>query len=190
MMQIENGVLIIGSNNMELPQLELDAQVSAWHVPAEYRDNGLFVAVDLPGQPREIPACAPELAEFIGTLEYPASEAARLREAKRQALVEINGQCDTALAELAASYPEGEIKSWPQQVKEADALAVDPDASAPLLEAIAAERGITVQDLADRVHTKMNAYALHSGALIGRRQAAEDQIEAAATLAELTAIEW
>lgn len=190
MMKIENGVLTIGSNSMELPQLELDAQVSAWHVPAEYRDNGLFVAVDLPGQPREIPACAPEQAEFIGTLEYPASEAARLREAKRQALVEIKGQCDTALAELAASYPEGEIKSWPQQVKEAEVLALDADAPVPLLDAIAAARGLTVIDLAGRVTAKMQAYAEHSGALIGRRQAAEDQIDAATTLAELEGITW
>lgn len=190
MMKIENGVLIIGSTNVDLPQLETDAQVSAWRVPTEYQGNGLFVAVDRPGQPGEIPACAPEQAELIGTLEYPASEAARLRETKRQKLVEINGQCDAALASLADSYPEGEVKSWPQQVKEADALSVDPDAYAPLLAAIAAERGITVQDLGERVHTKMNAYAVHSGALIGRRQAAEDQIDIATTLAELAAIEW
>ena len=54
----------------------------------------------------------------------------------------------------------------------------------------AAERGITVADLAIRVHAKMDAYAQLSGALIGRRQAAEDQIDAADALEDLEAIAW
>lgn len=190
MMKIENAVLIVGSARIELPQLATDTVVHVWRVPAEYRENGLFVAIDQPGQAGEIPACDSRQTEYLGALDYPAHELEQLRDGKARKLTEINQHCEAALAGLAATYPEGEVKSWPQQVKEAEALALDADAPAPLLAAIAAERGITVADLASRVHVKMDAYAQLSGALIGRRQAAEDQIDAATTLAELEGITW
>ena len=59
----------------------------------------------------------------------------------------------------------------------AEALAADPQAAAPLLTAIAEARSLPVLELASRVLGKMNAYAGASGALIGRRQAAEDLID-------------
>jgi len=190
MMKIENAVLIVGSARIELPQLATDTVVHVWRVPAEYRENGLFVAIDQPGQPGEIPACDPQQAEYLGALDYPAAETEALRDAKARKLAEINQHCEASLAALAAPYPEGEVNSWPQQVKEAEALALDADTPVPLLDAIAAARGLTVIDLAGRVTAKMQAYAEHSGALIGRRQAAEDQIEAATTPAELEGITW
>ncbi len=190
MMKIENAVLIVGAVSVNLPLLGADAVVHAWRVPAEYRENQLFVAVDQPGQPGEIPACDPQQIEYLGALDYPAAEDEALQAAKARKLAEINQHCEASLAALAAPYPEGEVKSWPQQVKEAEALALDADTPVPLLDAIAAARGLTVIDLAGRVAAKMQAYAEHSGALIGRRQAAEDQIEAATTLPELEVITW
>lgn len=190
MMKIENAVLIAGSARIELPQLATDTVVHVWRVPAEYRENGLFVAIDQPGQPGEIPACDSQQVEYLGALDYPAGQDEALRAAKRRKLEEINGLCNAELDAFSSTYPAGEVQSWPQQVKEAEALAVDPAAPAPLLAAIAAERGITVADLASRVHVKMDAYAQLSGTLIGRRQAAEDQIDAATTLAELEGITW
>lgn len=190
MMKIENAVLIVGAVSVSLPLLGTDAVVHAWRVPAEYRENGLFVAVDGPGQPGEIPACDPRKTEYLGALDYPAAESEALKAAKLRKLADINALCDADLDAFSRTYPAGEVQSWSQQVKEAEALAVDPAAPAPLLAAIAAERGITLEDLASRVHVKMAAYAQLSGALIGRRQAAEDQIEAAPTLAELEAVTW
>lgn len=190
MMKIENAVLIVGAVSVSLPLLGTDAVVHAWRVPAEYRENGLFVAVDGPGQPGEIPACDPRGTEYLGALDYPAAESEALKAAKLRKLADINALCNAELDAFSRSYPAGEVQSWPQQVKEVEALAVDPAAPAPLLAAIAAERGITVADLASRVHVKMDAYAQLSGTLIGRRQAAEDQIEAAATLAEVEAVTW
>ncbi|MCF6758238.1 hypothetical protein L3X14_16800 [Pseudomonas balearica] len=190
MMKIENAVLIVGSARIELPQLATDTVVHAWRVPAEYRENGLFVAIDQPGQPGEIPACDPQQIEYLGALDYPAAEDEALKAAKRRKLAEINALCDAELDAFSRTYPVGEMQSWPQQVKEAEALAVDPAAPAPLLAAIAAERGITVADLTSRVRIKMDAYAQLSGTLIGRRQAAEDQIDAAASLEDLEAVAW
>lgn len=112
-----------------------------------------------------------------------------------QASVRINAGAAKALSALSANYPDGEVQSWAQQTREAEALAADPQAPAPLLTAIAAARGLTVAELADRVRVKVAAYATASGAIIGQRQALEDAVNAvdlaAANAAErLEAIQW
>ena len=120
----------------------------------------------------------------------PDERAAILNAAKAAKLTEINAECQKAVAALAADYPDSEVQSWPQQVKEAMALSADPQADAPLLTAIATARGLPVAELASRVLGKMNAYAGASGALIGRRQAAEDLIDVAATPEDVAGIAW
>ena len=70
------------------------------------------------------------------------------------------------------------------------ALAANPQAAAPLLTAIAEARSRPVAELASRVLGKMNAYATASGSLIGRRQAAEDLIDLAATPEDVASIVW
>ena len=120
----------------------------------------------------------------------PDERAAILNAAKAAKLTEINAECQKAVAALAADYPDSEVQSWPQQVKEATALSADPQADAPLLTAIATARGLPVAELASRVLGKMNAYAAASGALIGRRQAAEDLIDVAATPEDVAGIAW
>lgn len=95
-------------------------------------------------------------------------------------LREINAYCDAEVAALAAKYPDTEVLSWYRQEREARELQADPQASTPLIDNIAAQRGITREDLASRIITKADDYALEAGAAIGRRQALEDQIEAVA----------
>jgi hypothetical protein len=193
-MKIENGSLVVTVDGVEktvpLPTVSADAKVKIWEVPADYRADGLFVAVTEQGQYEEIPACDLAACEFLGELELDAGIEAKLAAAKAAKLAEINASCDSAVASLAASYPEREIQSWPQQVKEAEALAADPQAPAPLLTAIAEARSLPVVELASRVLGKMNAYAGASGALIGRRQAAEDLIDVAATPEDVAGIVW
>ena len=65
-----------------------------------------------------------------------------------------------------------------------------PDYRALLETAIAEARSLPVVELASRVLGKMNAYAAASGALIGRRQAAEDLIDVAATPEDVAGIAW
>ncbi|HAF92360.1 MAG TPA: hypothetical protein DCG67_11465 [Pseudomonas sp.] len=83
------------------------------------------------------------------------------------------------MATLSVSYPEREVSSWPQQVKDAEAIQADETATTPLLDALASARGIDRVDLAARVLTKADAYAQASGAIIGARQRIEDLLEAA-----------
>lgn len=189
-MNIENGTLTVNGQTVALPLTQADAIVRIWSVPLEYRENGLFVAVNLPGQPDEIPACAQANAKYLGELNYPAAESHKLEAAKAVKLVELNAGCERALSSLTVSYPPGELQSWPQQVKEADDLTANPEAETPLLSAIATARGLTVTELVGRVLLKAEAYAQLSGSAIGRRQALEDLLALAQTLEEVGAIVW
>lgn len=196
-MKIENGYLVVTVQGVEkivpLPTVAADAKVKAWAVPADYRADGLFVAVTVKGPghaSEEIPACDLAACEFLGELELDAGDDAKLEAVKAAKRLEINEACNAAVASLAASYPEREIQSWPQQVKEAEALAANPQAPAPLLTAIADARALPVVELASRVLGKMNAYAAASGSLIGRRQAAEGLIDLAASPEDVASIVW
>lgn len=193
-MQIENGNLVVeveGSTmTVPLPEVATAAKVKAYLVPEAYRPGRLFISVTVPGQPEDVPACSQDLVELLGEDILEASDAAILNAAKAAKLTEINAECQKAVAALAADYPDSEVQSWPQQVKEATALAADAGADAPLLTAIATARGLPVAELASRVLDKMNAYAAASGVLIGRRHAAEDAIGTAASLEDLSAISW
>lgn len=193
-MKIENGSLVVTVEGVEraapLATIAADAKVKAWAVPADYRADRLFVAVTVKGEAEEIPACDLAACEFLGELELEADDNAKLEAVKAAKRLEIKDACNAAVAALAASYPEREIQSWPQQVKEAEALAANPQVSAPLLTAIAEARSLPVVELASRVLGKMNAYAGASGALIGRRQAAEDLIDVATTPEDVAGIAW
>lgn len=112
----------------------------------------------------------------------------------------INRPFEVAMTELVSGYPEREIASWPQQEKEARlwveylaavaAGSAPPQPPTPMLDALSAARGVTKDRLAQTVVQKANAFAAAAGALIGKRQALEDAINAATTVEELEAIQW
>ncbi|WP_024302211.1 hypothetical protein [Pseudogulbenkiania sp. MAI-1] len=121
--------------------------------------------------------------------------AQQLLDLRARQLAAINTHATQLLAELSSSYPEGEVQSWAQQTREAEALAGDANAPTPLLTAIATARGLTVDELAGRVRAKVQAYAAASGAIIGQRQALEDMLMSVDLTApdaatQLEAIQW
>lgn len=189
-MQITDHVLTINDYTEELPRLPKPATVTAYQVPVEYRASGYFVAVTPSGDIPEVPACDSNDAVLIGTLELPADEAAQLAQAKAERLELITNECDKVLSAIKTSYPQSEVESWPQQVKEAEAIAADPQADAPLLNAIATYRGLTVVELAARVKAKADLFAQVSGTIIGKRQALEDALDVATTPDEVSAVVW
>nr|WP_294864337.1 hypothetical protein [uncultured Pseudogulbenkiania sp.] len=135
-----------------------------------------------------------------GSVQISDAEAKALRspsvgQIKTARLAAINAHAATLLAKLSAAYPDGEVQSWAQQTREAEALAVDPNAPATMLTAIATARGLTVDELASRVRAKVQAYAVTSGQIIGQRQALEDalmavDLHAPDAVAHLEAIQW
>lgn len=193
-MQINEHILTVehegNAVDVALPHMAVDSDVKVYAVPQDYRADGIFAAVITPGAAEEVPACDPALVRYLGVLPYPAAAHAQLAVAKQLKLQQVNDACDAAVGALTATYPQAEIQSWPQQVKEADAFAADGAAEVPLLAMIAAQRGLNVAQLVQRVHAKVAAYAHASGYLIGRRQALEDAIDAAAALQDLEAVVW
>ncbi|MGE4293882.1 MAG: hypothetical protein AB7E32_16945, partial [Desulfovibrio sp.] len=72
----------------------------------------------------------------------------------------------------------------------AEALAYQADAGAdvPLLNAIAAARGMAVAELAGRVLANRSAWVAVSGHVVGQRLAYQDQLDAAETLEDILAV--
>lgn len=110
------------------------------------------------------------------------------KEAKAAKLSEINKAADKIMAALISTYPDREISTFDKQEAEARAYMADPTAPTPLLSALAKARGLSMDELVERVITKADAFAAASGYIIGQRQALEDQLDACKTLEEVQSI--
>lgn len=111
-----------------------------------------------------------------------------LEEVKAAKLAEINGACDRILKDAVKTYPETEVMTFDQQVMEARTYMADPTSDVSLLASLASTRGIELADLAARVMAKHQAFSALSGAVIGQRQALEDQLDACASIDEINAL--
>ena len=78
---------------------------------------------------------------------------------------------------IAPNYPQHEIDTWDQQLREATVFTADAQAVVPLLSAMAAARGWSVADLAARALMKAEAFAVAGGAVLGTQQALEDSLD-------------
>ena len=105
--------------------------------------------------------------------EYEAEYQAKLdADAKAAAIADINATFEEEIAAVKEGYLDDEIKSWPQQIAEAQAYQADNTASTPLLDAMVAERGTTKDELVIRIATNASAYAAVFGAALGKKQKA------------------
>ena len=114
--------------------------------------------------------------------EADAAEQVRLNDpvlARNEKYAEINNDCQAALSALTFTYPDRELLTFERQEREARALlAGDSAADVTHITAIAQGRGIPVEELAQKIIAKADAFALASGWLIGMRQKYEDQLNA------------
>lgn len=111
---------------------------------------------------------------------------------KQSKLQEVNDNLERMCNIAVATYPESEVLTFDQQVKEAALYQLNPEISAieiPLISGIASARGISLEELVPKINKKHMSYALLSGNLIGQRQAIEDKIDAATTIDEVLAID-
>lgn len=161
-----------------------------------YNDGRSMRAVDPDYQPQDGEVAFDHYASDAELDDaFPGRADQSLLDLRARQLAAIKDRADELLASLEASYPEREVKSWSQQTREAEALAVDPAAVAPLLNGIAAARGVPLLDLAGRVRAKVAAAAELSGPIIGQRQALEDALMAVDlhmpdAAEQLEAIQW
>lgn len=128
-------------------------------------------------------------AELEG-IEEGEPEDLVLNSEKKKRLTLLSSSVDTLVSELTKSYkvPEVELKSWEQQLKEAQAWEQNLNTKTPLLSAIAKQRGVDETVLRLKVLKKAEFYKKLTGYLIGKKQYLEDQIESASSLSVLESI--
>lgn len=193
-MKIENDHIVIQLTDsiIKIPvdPHHTDRYAHVFKVPTEYRENSIFVSYSEKQQVTEYPACDSSKVECIGFLIVKASAQAQLMQAKQDKIKTINAHCDAEIRSISESYPETEVLSWPQQVKEADEVLKDPSAKTPLLTVLAELRSISVTDLAKLVQEKSTAFSTITGRVIGKRQLLEKQALSAQSLDGLDLVKW
>lgn len=97
---------------------------------------------------------------------------------KSNKFAEIDVDFQKAIDGLTAGWPEGEIKTWERQEKEALALQDNPSAPTTFLAIVASQRGITVAELASRVIRDSIAFSNASAHYVGLRHKARQSVQA------------
>lgn len=100
---------------------------------------------------------------------WPAEKSAKF--------AEIDADFESAVAALTAGWPQHEIQTWSKQEAEARALTANADAPTPMLSTIAATRGITAAELAQRVIRDADAFTNASAYYVGLRHKARQLVQ-------------
>lgn len=119
-----------------------------------------------------------EVSEHIAERKPPRQSA---EQARIWLAGELAKECDMIADSILAEYPQAERLTFEIQVQEAEA-----GGDRPLLEAVAAARGLDVDELTERVLANRQRYLAAAAAIIGKRQALLDQ---AATMLDPSEIE-
>lgn len=124
-----------------------------------------------------------------GSIKFNPPAPPSLEEVKADKLKEINAGFESVAAQLVASYPQSELLTFDQQTAEAQAYLADSAAECPMLRPLAEARGLTMDDLCQRVMAKHAVFSTATGFFMGQRQKMEDALEAADTVDAVKAIE-
>jgi hypothetical protein len=116
--------------------------------------------------------------------------AAQLAAAKAEKISNLNASAQAFINSAAEidKVPDFEVQTWTIQAAEAKAYAADNTADTPVLDQIAASRGIDAAKLKAAALRKTLAYEKLTAHIAGQRQALQSKIEAAKTQAALEKI--
>ena len=117
-------------------------------------------------------------------------EAAILEESKAEKIISLNAAAQAFINRAAGidKIPGFEVQTWVIQASEAKAWAANKSAPTPILDQIAASRGVPADALKQAALKKTIAYEQLTASITGQRQALQSKIEAAKTQAELEKI--
>lgn len=112
-------------------------------------------------------------------------------EIKLVMLAELSFKAEAFINQAVTSetVPRFEQQTWVIQAVEAKEWAADKSAQTPMLDSIAAARGIAPDKLKDAALRKTLAYERLTANIAGQRQALQSKIERATDMAALKAIE-
>jgi hypothetical protein len=93
----------------------------------------------------------------------------------------VRQEAESRLRPLLDEYNEPERLSWERQLEQARAFKADSTASTPLMDALATARGLTRDQMADRIIGAADTFESQAGAILGLQQAAEGAAKNATT---------
>lgn len=134
-------------------------------------------------QPRYMTELGP-LPE-VALLSPPEKDIDTIRKEK---LSEINGNYNSAVSTLVSTYPETELLTFDKQEKEAREYKKDNSSSTPFLKLLAEFRGITLDELIDKVIIKADLFQENVAKLTGLRQKYEDELDKCETKEDIEKI--
>lgn len=105
---------------------------------------------------------------------------------------EITQAFNASMSQIVGDTPDYEISSWGKQEDEARSFADTATTKnpTPLIDNLAAARGISKELLASKIIQKADLYSSYSGRTIGKRQRLEAEIDAATSKTALATIVW
>jgi hypothetical protein len=101
---------------------------------------------------------------------------AELAAAKRAA---IRAEARARMQAILDQYPEHERAGWERQLSVARAYKTDTSTVPPLLQTLADRRGLTPDEMADKIITKAEQFETLYADVVGTQQSLEDQVRAA-----------
>jgi len=104
---------------------------------------------------------------------------------KKVALFALTDIIDTRYNKIQSKYSNFEIFTWNIQVEEATKYLVDTTTPTPLLKSLADSRGITVDELANKVVEKSTAFRNDISSLLVTQQTINKKIEQCSTIRDL-----
>ena len=156
----------------------------SWAIKPDYRRVTYWLPDGSEHNITEINVAPPDDALFEKPVIPPTFD-----DAKAAKLVEINYACDAAMKEYVKDYPNLEIDTFDEQLKEANAYTADNSAATPVLTIISEKRGLTLSELVQRVLAKAEEFKVAAASAVGQRQALNDRLQLATTVEEVQAIE-
>lgn len=153
-----------------------------WQIVADYRGQVVYTA---DGQ--KVWQALGDLPAEVSLTPPVSVDISDLRAAK---IAELNAAAQAYIdsASGADLIPDFELATWPLQSAEAQAYAADKTAATPILDGIAAARGMDADKLKTAALRKSLMYLSLSAHVAGQRQALQTKIEAAKTQAALDKI--
>lgn len=168
-LEAEQGVYLLPANCVDaMPPERKDGYLAQWQ-DSEWQ----YIAISSPSG--EI------------TPEEPLS----LEQQKSNLMYQLMTKTDQLKAQILAGYSQAEIDSFYRQEREAREWQANNQAPTPMLSQIAESRPEipSLAVLVEKVIEKADAFSAMMGAIIGKKQAIETQIELAKSSEELTACE-
>lgn len=117
-------------------------------------------------------------------------EAAILEESKAEKIISLNAAAQAFIDRAAGidKIPGFEVQTWVIQAAEAKAWAANKSSPTPILDQIAASRGVPADALKQAALKKTIAYEQLTASITGQRQALQSKIESAKTKSALDKI--